>query len=106
MSELASKKYPPTHTCRKERNVLCVAAAAALFLRDTSQFPQFLLRMARFRGINKNEFFDNQRAYGNFFTLLDAGMAFFFKHLSISGKIVGFTREKNWKFLLKPYVKP
>mgnify|MGYP006916050399 CR=1 FL=1 len=78
MSELASKKYPPTHTCRKERNVLCVAAAAALFLRDTSQFPQFLLRMARFRGINKNEFFDNQRTYGNFFTLLDAGMAFFF----------------------------
>ena len=27
-------------------------AAAALFLRDTSQFPQFLLRMARFRGTN------------------------------------------------------
>ena len=70
-------------------------AAAALFLRDTSQFPQFLLRMARFRGTNKNEFFDNQRAYGNFFTLLDAGMAFFFKHLSISGKIVGFTREEK-----------
>ena len=28
-------------------------AAAVLFLHDTSQFPQFLLRMARFRGINK-----------------------------------------------------
>ena len=70
-------------------------AAAVLFLRDTSQFPQFLLRMARFRGTNKNEFFDNQRAYGNFFTLLDAGMAFFFKHLSISGKIVGLMREEK-----------
>lgn len=70
-------------------------AAAALFLRDTSQFPQFLLRMARFRGTNKNEFFDNQRAYGNFFNLLDAGMAFFFKHLSISGKIVGLMREEK-----------
>lgn len=70
-------------------------AAAALFLRDTSQFPQFLLRMARFRGNDKHEFIDNQRAYGNFFTLLDAGMAFFFKHLSISGKIVGFTREEK-----------
>ena len=70
-------------------------AAAALFLRDTSQFPQFLLRMARFRGNDKKEFIDNQRAYGNFFTLLDAGMAFFFKHLSISGKIVGFTREEK-----------
>lgn len=70
-------------------------AAAALFLRDTSHFPQFLLRMARFRGTNKNEFIDNQRAYGNFFTLLDAGMAFFFKHLSISGKIVGVMREEK-----------
>lgn len=70
-------------------------AAAVLFLHDTSQFPQFLLRMARFRGTNKNEFIDNQRAYGNFFTLLDAGMAFFFKHLSISGKIVGLTREEK-----------
>ncbi len=70
-------------------------AAVALFLRDTSQFPQFLLRMARFRGNDKTEFIDNQRAYGNFFTLLDAGMAFFFKHLSLSGKIVGFTREEK-----------
>lgn len=70
-------------------------AAAALFLRDTSEFPQFLLRMARFRGTNKNEFFDNQRAYGNFFTLLDAGMAFLFKHLSLSGKIVGLLREER-----------
>ena len=70
-------------------------AAAALFLHNTGQFPQFLLRMARFRGTNKNEFIDNQRAYGNFFTLLDAGMAFFFKHLSISGKIVGFTRVEK-----------
>ncbi|MBQ8958296.1 MAG: putative DNA binding domain-containing protein [Bacteroidales bacterium] len=70
-------------------------AAAALFLRDTSDFPQFLLRMARFRGTDKTEFIDNQRAYGNFFNLLDAGMAFFFKHLSISGKIVGFMREEK-----------
>jgi ATP-dependent DNA helicase RecG len=51
--------------------------------------------MARFRGNDKTEFIDNQRAYGNFFTLLDAGMAFFFKHLSLSGKIVGFTREEK-----------
>lgn len=70
-------------------------AAAALFLQNTDRFPQFLLRMARFRGRDKNEFIDNQRAYGNFFTLLDAGMAFLFKHLSLSGKIVGFTREEK-----------
>ena len=31
----------------------------------------------------------------NFFQLLDAGMAFFLKHLNMSGKIVGFRREEN-----------
>ncbi len=48
-----------------------------------------------FRGTDKNEFIDNQRVDGNFFDLLDAGMAFFFKHLSLSGKIVGLYREEH-----------
>ena len=50
---------------------------------------RFNLRMARFRGVDKNEFIDNQKVKGNFFELLDAGMAFFFKWLALSGKIVG-----------------
>jgi len=70
-------------------------AAATLFSTNTYEYPQFRLRMARFRGMDKNEFIDNQRAEGNFFDLLDAGMAFFFKHLSLSGKIVGFVREEH-----------
>lgn len=70
-------------------------AAAALFSTNIYEYPQFRLRMARFRGTDKNEFIDNQRAEGNFFDLLDAGMAFFFKHLSLSGKIVGFVREEH-----------
>ena len=41
------------------------------------------------------EFIDNQRVDGNFFDLLDAGMAFFMKHLSMSGKIVGLYREEH-----------
>nr|WP_321374247.1 ATP-binding protein [uncultured Bacteroides sp.] len=69
-------------------------AAAALFCTNIYEYPQFRLRMARFRGTDKNEFIDNQRAEGNFFDLLDAGMSFFFKHLSLSGKIVGFVREE------------
>lgn len=69
-------------------------AGAALFSTNIYEYPQFRLHMARFRGTNKNEFIDNQRAEGNFFDLLDAGMAFFFKHLSLSGKIVGFLREE------------
>ncbi|NLI36952.1 MAG: ATP-dependent DNA helicase RecG [Bacteroidales bacterium] len=70
-------------------------AAATLFGTNIYEYPQFRLRMARFRGTDKNEFVDNQRAEGNFFDLLDAGMSFFFKHLSISGKITGFVREEH-----------
>lgn len=69
-------------------------AAATLFSTKIYEYPQFRLRMARFRGIDKNEFVDNQRIEGNLFDLLDAGMSFFFKHLSLSGKIVGFVREE------------
>lgn len=70
-------------------------AVATLFSTNIYEYPQFRLRMARFRGTDKNEFIDNQRVEGNFFDLLDAGMAFFFKHLSLSGKIVGFVREEH-----------
>lgn len=70
-------------------------AAAALFSTKLRGYTQMQLRLARFRGINKIEFIDNQRVEGNFFQLLDAGMAFFLKHLNMSGKIVGFRREEN-----------
>ena len=70
-------------------------AAAALFIKSPSSYPQFLLRMARFRGNEKNEFVDNVRAKGNFFELLDAGMAFLFKHLSQSGVVKGIRRDEN-----------
>ncbi len=67
-------------------------AAVMLFAKDTGDYPQLLLRMARFVGINKNEFIDNQRVRGNFFDLLDAGMQFAYKHLNLGGKIVGLRR--------------
>ena len=70
-------------------------AAAVLFGVDFYDYPQCLLRMARFRGTTKEEFIDNQRAEGNIYTLLDAAMAFFFKHLSLSGKINGLYREEE-----------
>ena len=52
-----------------------------------------MIRMARFEGVNKNVFSDNQRVCGNLFDLLDAGMAFAFKHLNIRGKVIGLQRE-------------
>lgn len=61
--------------------------AAMLFSNNIYPYDNFLLRLARFRGNDKLEFIDNQRAAGNFFDLLDAGMAFLFKHLNLSGKI-------------------
>lgn len=67
-------------------------AAVMLFAKKIYGYPQLRLRMARFRGTGKNEFGDNQQAEGNFFDLLDAGMAFLFKHLNLSGKIVGLRR--------------
>lgn len=70
-------------------------ASAVLFGRDFYYYPQCLLRLARFKGTTKNEFIDNQRITGNIYTLLDAAMAFFFKHLSLSGKIEGLYREEE-----------
>lgn len=70
-------------------------ASAVLFGRDFYYYPQCLLRLARFKGTAKDEFLDNQRVTGNIYTLLDAAMAFFFKHLSLSGKIEGLYREEE-----------
>ena len=69
--------------------------AVMLFSDNIDEYPQFRLRMARFLGTDKNEFIDNQRAEGNFFDLLDAGMAFFFKHLNLSGKISGDSLQRK-----------
>lgn len=70
-------------------------AAALLFGTDTQDYPQFKLQMARFAGNVKREFLDIVTADGNLFDLLNAGIAFFFKHLFQSGKVVGFTREDH-----------
>lgn len=69
--------------------------AVALFGKGLASYTQMRLRLARFRGMDKNEFVDSGRAEGNFFDLLDAGMDFLFKHLSQSGKIVGFRKEEH-----------
>ena len=70
-------------------------ASAVLLGRDFYYYPQCLLRLARFKGTTKDEFIDNQRVTGNIYALLDAAMAFFFKHLSLSGKIEGLYREEE-----------
>lgn len=69
--------------------------AVMLFSNKIDEYPQFRLRMARFLGTDKNEFIDNQRVEGNFFDLLDAGMAFFFKHLNLSGQITDHSLQRR-----------
>ena len=64
-------------------------AAMALFLAvPTPDFPQFHLRMARFRGSSKAEFIDSRQIHGNAFTLLREAILFLERHLPVSGRIV------------------
>ena len=71
-------------------------AAAVLFGKhEKMEYPQCLLRLARFRGTDKTVFMDNQRIYGNLSQLLSAAMTFIFKHLSLSGTTDTLEREEH-----------
>lgn len=84
------------------KNGVPTNGAAMLFSDNIDEFPQFRLRLARFVGTDKNEFIDNQRVEGGFFDLLDAGMAFFFKHLNLGGKITNHSLQRE-ELLEVPY---
>lgn len=77
------------------KNGVPTNGAVLLFSDNIDEYPQFTLRMARFVGTDKNRFRDNQRVEGNFFQLLDAGVAFCFKHLSLSGVITNHSMERE-----------
>lgn len=85
------------------KNGMPINAAAVLFSKKIDEYPQLAMRMARFVGTDKNEFIDNKRVEGNFFELLDAGMAFLFKHLNLSGKITNHSLMRE-EHLEVPYV--
>lgn len=70
-------------------------AAVALFTKTPKFYSQLKLRMARFRGKDKLVFIDNKQVEGNFFELLDAGVAFCFKHLNLHGEVIGLQREEH-----------
>ncbi|MDQ5921114.1 MAG: ATP-dependent helicase RecG [Pseudomonadota bacterium] len=48
------------------------------------RYPQCVLAMARFRGIDKSEFIDNKRIFGNVFVLLGRALAFLNMYLPIA----------------------
>lgn len=66
-------------------------AAVVLFCRADRllpNYPQCLLRMARFRGTDKSEFIDNRQELGNAFDLLQRGQRFLRDHLPVAGRIL------------------
>ena len=70
---------------------LLSCAAVALFCKDDQAlpaFPQFQLRLARFKGKTRAEFLDNRQYSGNAFDLLRRAERFLLDWLPISSKIV------------------
>ena len=51
--------------------------------------------MGYFKGNNRMVFIDNEMERGNFFDLLDAGIAFLFRNLRLSGEVKGLLREEK-----------
>ncbi len=66
-------------------------AAVVLFgerERVEAEFPQCLLRVAKFKGADKTEFFDSRQFYGNVFRLLPLAEQFLRENLPIAGRVV------------------
>ena len=68
-----------------------VRAAVVLFgmqARLEAEFPQCLLRVAKFKGADKTEFADNRQFHGNAFRLLLSAEQFLRENLPIAGRVV------------------
>lgn len=66
-------------------------AAVALFCKDEvalPEFPQFNLRVARFKGTSRDEFLDNRQYTGNAFALMRRAERFLIDWLPVASKIV------------------
>lgn len=72
------------------RDGVLLRAAVVLFGRAErieAELPQCLLRVARFRGLDRTEFLDNRQFHGNTFDLLAKAERFLREHLPIAGRI-------------------
>lgn len=73
------------------RDGVLLRAAVVLFgkrRRLEAEFPQCLLRVAKFRGIDKSEFLDNRQFHGHAFDLLLKAERFLRENLPIAGRVV------------------
>ena len=74
------------------RNGVLLNGAAVLFGKaERIDYPQLEIKMGWFKGTDQRVFLDNSHVQGNVFKLMDAAIAFCFKHLNLaawtSGKI-------------------
>lgn len=73
------------------RDGTLLRAAPVLFGQEEAverRLPQCLLRLAKFRGIDKSEFIDNRQYSGNAFRLLALADRFLREHLPVAGRVV------------------
>jgi ATP-dependent DNA helicase RecG len=70
-----------------QNNVLNNAAVVLFGTELERNYYQCLLKVARFKGVDKHEFIDSGRLHGNIFNLLEYGMSFLRKHLPIAARI-------------------
>ena len=67
--------------------ILLNGAVALFGKKIRPDFPQCQLKMARFQGLDRNQFIDSDIQYGNVFALLDSAMSFIQRHLPLASKI-------------------
>lgn len=80
------------------RDNVLLNAAVALFSKSEKVlpfYPQCVLRMARFRGLNVAEFLDTRQAYGNVFHLLQRAQTFLRDNLPVAGKVIPWSFESQ-----------
>jgi ATP-dependent DNA helicase RecG len=73
-------------------------AAVVLFCKDEEQlpdFPQLQLKVARFKGVTRDEFLDNRQFHGNAFTLMRRAERFLIESLPVAGRIVPGRMERE-----------
>ena len=73
-------------------------AAVVLFCADDEplpDFPQLLLKVARFKGTTRDEFLDNRQFHGNAFALMRRAERFLIESLPVAGRIVPGRMERE-----------
>lgn len=73
-------------------------AAVVLFCRDEEplpDFPQLLLKVARFKGVERDEFLDNRQFHGNAFALMRRAERFLIESLPVAGRIIPGRMERE-----------